>query len=174
MATQEVAQGPSQVIAAGAKPPVQEKRHLQGKGSIGGGAEPLTSPPLLPAAIFQPPQMQGDAPCLPGERENCIAQHFKDNLPIIWGHRGLSRAWEGSMGRGWEPAALQRSPDILACRVSGSVVQPWASVGTEELERTGRRQPEWLKGWKKLGHLHARGSSQRSWPGSWISARGIK
>lgn len=76
------------------------------------------------------------------------------------------------MGRGWEPAALRHGPDALACHQSGSVVEPWASAGTEELKRTGRWQPERLKGWKKLGHLCARGSSQRSWPESWISTRG--
>lgn len=74
------------------------------------------------------------------------------------------------MGRGWEPAALRHSADEPACHGSGSVVQPWASAVTEELERTGRWQPEWLKGWKKLGHLRARGSFQRSW--SWISVCG--
>lgn len=76
------------------------------------------------------------------------------------------------MGRGWGPAALWRSPDVPVCHVSGSVVLLWALVCTEELQRTGQRQLEWLKGWKKLGHVHARGSSQRSWSGGWISSQG--
>lgn len=58
---QEVAQGLPQVTALGAKPPGEEKYHLQGKGSIGRGTEPLASPSLLPRAIFQPLQMQGYA-----------------------------------------------------------------------------------------------------------------
>lgn len=54
----------------------KEKHHHEGKGSIGRGAEPPASPSLLPAAVFQPPQMQGGARCHLQERENHIAQQL--------------------------------------------------------------------------------------------------
>lgn len=60
LAMQEVAQGLPQVTAPGSKPPGQEEHHLQSKGSISRGAEPLANPSLLPGAVFQPLQMQGD------------------------------------------------------------------------------------------------------------------
>jgi len=69
-------QGTTKGHCTGSQAAGQEKPHLQGKGSIGRGAEPLTSPSLLPGAIFHPPQMQGDARRCLQERDNWVTQEF--------------------------------------------------------------------------------------------------